>query len=287
MGESRSFKVRTAAKINLMLDVIRKREDGFHEIDSLFQNISLYDEIFVNIKNKRSEKPEPNLNVECNFEVDQKELEDLNKKNILYKVFEKVSDKVEYDFDVLIVKNIPTGAGLGGGSSNAAGFIALLEELKILDRKETFKIAESVGSDVPFFLYGGTAIVRGRGEIIEPLEPIKGYSLDLICPNFRISTKEAYGSLKKENFSKAPLNSKELYEAYKIRDFEKVRRGSYNIFESILPVDKYKSLFDNKTIEHSVSLLTGSGSCYFTVYFDQTKGKLKFIERGIEIYAQG
>ncbi len=286
MGECSSFKIRTAAKINLMLDVIRKRDDGFHEIDSLFQNISLYDEIFVSVEKKKFLKPDLSLKVQCNFEIDEKEIEDLNRKNILHRVFEKVFNKIDYDFDVFIVKNIPTGAGLGGGSSNAAGFIALLEKIGAIDKDTAFKIAQEVGSDVPFFLYGGTAIVKGRGEIIESVEPLKGYFLDLICPNFRISTKEAYALLKPENFSKAPMSSKELYDAYRKKDFKMIRKGSYNIFESILPIDNYRALFENKNSVDSVSLLTGSGSCYFKVYLGVSRGKLKFVERGIEIYVE-
>jgi len=267
MGEDGRVVLRTYAKVNLFLDVLRKRVDGFHEIDSLFQNISLYDELNVHFTEGNG-----SLSVKCNVEIEN---------NIIGKVWQYVKDRFadeSIDVEVEIVKKIPMGAGLGGGSSNAAGFIYFLKYMDFVDEEEALQIAQAVGSDVPFFLYGGTAIVTGRGETVRCVEPLRGYSLDLYYPNFSISTKEAYSRLKPEEFGKAPLKAEELYQAYVSKDYDSIRKGTYNIFEHVIP-DALREEIE-KLRSFSPAALTGSGSAYFQI---RTDGKYRFVEKGVEL----
>ncbi|HOK87473.1 MAG TPA: 4-(cytidine 5'-diphospho)-2-C-methyl-D-erythritol kinase [Fervidobacterium sp.] len=271
MGKDGRVVLRTYAKVNLCLDVLCKRSDGFHEIDSLFQNISLYDELDI-----RFREGSGRLFIECSVQMEN---------NIINKVWQYVKEGLTSDFmdimdiDVNIDKKIPTGAGLGGGSSNAAGFIYFLKYMDFLDEDKALKIAQMIGSDVPFFLYGGTAIVTGRGEIVKPVKPLTDYSLDLYCPDFSISTKEAYSKLKPEYFGKAPLKAEELYHAYLKRDFETIHRATYNVFEHVIPERLKKDIERLRTL--SPSALTGSGSAYFTL---RKEGKYEFVEKGVEVY---
>lgn len=267
MGKDGRIVLRTYAKVNLCLDVLHKRSDGFHEIDSLFQNISLYDKMEVHLFEGNG-----TLSVECNVEIEN---------NILEKVWEYVRDRFvdeNTDVEVKIDKRIPMGAGLGGGSSNAAGFICFLKYFGFVDEDEALQIAKAVGSDVPFFLYGGTAIVGGRGDKVTCVEPLKGYSLDIYYPNFSISTKEAYSKLKPEDFGKAPLKAEELYQAYVKRDYDLIQKGTYNIFEYVMPNALKEEIERLRT--SSSAALTGSGSAYFQI---RDGGKYRFVEKGVDV----
>jgi len=253
--------------VNLCLDVLRKRGDGFHEIDSLFQNISLHDELNVHFAEGNG-----SLSVRCNVEIEN---------NIIGKVWQYVEDRFadeNIDVEVEIDKKIPMGAGLGGGSGNAAGFIYFLKYMEFVDEEEALQIAQAVGSDVPFFLYGGTAVVTGRGEEVRCVESLRGYSLDLYYPNFSISTKEAYSRLKSEEFGKAPLKAEELYQAYVRKDCDSIRKGTYNIFERVIPNTLREEIERLKIF--SPAALTGSGSAYFQI---RDGGKYRFVEKGVEL----
>ena len=164
-----NFVFKTYAKINLFLDVIGDRDDGYHNIVSLFQNISLYD--LMNIEIIRS-----GLKIESNVNIED---------NILDRVYENYCRKFgepDVGFKIALTKHIPIGGGFGGGSSNAAAFIDFLCKTGGRDKSVRYKIASEIGSDVPFFLDGGTAFVKGRGEMIEKLNPIKGYYATIRMP---------------------------------------------------------------------------------------------------------
>ncbi len=268
MGESYRIVLRTYAKLNLCLDVLGKRQDGYHEINSLFQNISLFDEMDITLSDGKGK-----LLINSNVNIGN---------NVLNSVWELVNcdNKNVY---VNLQKNIPMGGGLGGGSSNAAGFIIALEKVGIISKEQSLKIAQKVGSDVPFFLFGGTAIVKGRGEVILPVEPLTNFGkfkVDLHLPNFSISTKEAYSKLKAEWFGKAPITPEELYNFYKMRNFEMIKKGTYNIFERVIPMDLLEKIESLR--RDFPAALTGSGSTYFALKED---GKYSFVPKGVEINA--
>ena len=149
------MKVKANAKINLYLDVISKRSDGYHNIETIMQEISLADELEI-LANKTGAI---NLTVSGKFAVSP------GKENIVYKACELVRDKfgIKAGVDIHLIKNIPFGAGLGGGSSDAAAVITALSRLWQIDFSE-LELATSLGADVPFFLNGGRAFAEGIGE---------------------------------------------------------------------------------------------------------------------------
>lgn len=180
---AKSFKVPSFAKINWLLRVTGKRADGFHELCTIFQTVSLADYITFS--------EDENLILECD-----KSHIPTNEKNLIIKAANVIHQKhsVKKGAKIYLKKNIPSPGGLGGGSSNAA--IAVFGLLKLWNLKISFEeisqIAKEIGSDVPFFLYGGTALGTGRGTEILPLEEKKEKFLLIITPPVNVSTTEAF-----------------------------------------------------------------------------------------------
>ncbi len=186
---AKSLTLKSYAKINFNLKVLGRRPDGYHEIDSLIQNISLHDEITLTETNQ-------GIAVSCLYlGVPQ------GKENIAYKAAEVFLNTTGIDkgVDVSIEKKIPVASGLGGGSSNAAAVIIGLDQMfgTNMGRMKMLGLAESVGSDVPFFIEGGTVHVRGRGEIIEKLSPSPETWIVVVVPSYEVRAKFAYDEFDK------------------------------------------------------------------------------------------
>lgn len=167
--------VRAYAKINWSLRITGKRSDGYHELETVFQTISLHDELsFV---------PSDGLSLTCDdssIPVDES--------NLVLRAARAVGSP---PFEISLSKHIPAGGGLGGGSSDAAATLRALGG----DRNDLPQLALSLGSDVPFFLAGGTAYATGRGEVLTPLPPLRGIPLLLVLPEERVLTKEAFARI--------------------------------------------------------------------------------------------
>lgn len=200
------------AKVNLSLHILQKRADGFHDLLSVFQKISLFDEVSFSEAGKNS------LSVQSDSElIDDSVCRALEKDNLLLDILQVMQER--YDLPALslhLTKRIPLGAGLGGGSSDAAGLIlSLNEHYKLrLYIEEMSKIGAEFGSDIPFFIYPqATAEVLGRGEVVRPMEslPWQG-EIVLANPAINISTKEAYGQLVQRE---QPENCQKKFESFK------------------------------------------------------------------------
>lgn len=246
------------AKLNLYLDVLSKREDGFHNIVGIFQTIDLCDLLeFQLIDNPFGIEIESNVPIEG--------------QNLIEKAFEIICRHYEVDFGlkVKLTKKIPIGSGLGGGSSDAAATLRFLSRKLKIPKDEILLMAQKVGSDVPFLIDGGTALVEGRGERITHLEPITAYSVNLFCSKTAISTKSAYSMLTADDFDRGPKPIERLYDAYKNHDIESIRSFSYNVFQkticSLYPEisTNLKSAWAENPI---VAMMTGTGSCIFSVH---------------------
>ena len=185
--DDRRIRLRSPAKINLFLEPLRKRPDGYHEIVTVMQTIDLCDELEIELGGARVE-----------LECDDAELP-RGPENLAHRAAEAFASAARLDQGVRIRlwKRIPVGGGLGGGSSNAAAVLLGLNELtgRPLSFWRLGRIAASMGSDVPFFLYGGTALCRGRGERVKPLKPAPEFWVVLVTPPVRISTRLAYEGL--------------------------------------------------------------------------------------------
>lgn len=172
------------AKINIGLQILGKREDGYHDIETIFQEIDLHDIITLNKQSK-------GIDVTCNHS-----LVPNGAPNLAYQAAALLKNtfSIEEGVRISIDKNIPVSAGLGGGSSNAATVLKGLEHLWELglNKTELKALAAEIGSDVPFFIEGGTALACGRGEILKELESFPPFICLIIYPNIQISTGWSY-----------------------------------------------------------------------------------------------
>ncbi len=259
-----TLKILAPAKINLHLQVTSKRNDGYHNLISLFQMISLYDEIYL-------EKIQSNeIIVEGNFDC---ALQD----NLIYRAANWLSKRHSLDGGILINcgKNIPAGAGLGGGSSDAAAVligIPLLFKLKI-DRNTLYSGALDLGSDVPFFLGSATAIAQGRGENLIPIQTRNGLFLLITDTGFHSSTKEAFKMIKPDSLTgKSMLDPVDIKQRY--LNLNPSNWKFINSFEDYLYVEnplyeRIIKLFYKYGAEYSS--ITGTGSSVFAVFSDIKK----------------
>ncbi len=256
--------VRCNAKINLYLEVIRKRDDGFHDIETLFQPVTLHDLI-------RIERTGGGISLTG----DDPDIS-WDGSNLCWKAAELILGEYANGPGVSIDvrKQIPAGAGLGGGSSDAAGVLAGINNLLGLgiDPGRMMEMGLEIGSDVPFFLFGGPAVGRGRGEILDKVEGLGSGTLLIVKPDISVSTKWAYqnpnliltrhegghklncllGGLKK--FPEVALET--------CNSFQQVVAGEYPEINRILVLLEREGA--------RLSSLSGSGSACFALYEDDT-----------------
>ncbi|MDF1543480.1 MAG: 4-(cytidine 5'-diphospho)-2-C-methyl-D-erythritol kinase [bacterium] len=196
-----ALQILAPAKINLFLQVLNRREDGFHNINSLFQAVSLFDRL------KFETRPEPGIDLKI---LNNRELSTGND-NLVVKAFQLMVERfsIKSGLNIELEKNIPVSAGLAGGSTDGAATIYAcnkLFELR-LDSGRMADLGAEIGSDIPFFFGSGQSLVRGRGEIVENWPVPADYHLVLVNPGIAISTAEAYARLKRGlTFSKEPFN---------------------------------------------------------------------------------
>lgn len=257
------------AKLNLTLKVLPKREDGFHNIESIFQKIRLCDELTVS----RSESAGFSLHVQG------MELPEENTVKKAYTLFAEAA-KIQTGVSVDLVKRIPSGAGMGGGSSDAAAMLRALNSLFSADVSQTelIKIAEKIGSDVPFFLYGDCAVVSGRGEVVRPFDGRRDLYFVIICPDVHSSTKEAYALVDEWNMNGSV--SKVSWPLLKDLDgIYKKSVGEWNFANSFTEplVNKYAEIREALAAVTASGAdfvdMTGSGSTVFGVFETQEKAQ--------------
>lgn len=235
-----NIKIQCPAKINLTLKITGKRDDGFHNLDSIMQTISLYD--YLTISAEPSEKTEIILSGTSD-EIP------YNEKNLVYKAAKLFLDVTKINsqkISIFIEKDIPVAAGLAGGSTDGAGTLYGLNKIfdEPLSRKELHELCAKLGSDLNLCLEGGRQKTSGRGEILEPL-PFEEFDVSLIKPiNLGISAKEAYTKFGEK--MKASNNTRSNY----INDLEWA------------VIDNYKELQHIKQ-KYPKSVMSGSGSTYF------------------------
>ncbi len=250
------------AKINPILSITGKRDDGYHFIDTVMQSVTLSDVVRV----KKAKK----ISVFCS----NKELK--GKANIAYKAAEEFFEytKINKGVFIYIKKRIPEAAGLGGGSADAAAVLIALDKFyrTNLTNDELLSIAVKIGADVPFFIKGGTLRAQGIGEILTPVQPIKeGYFL-LVKQGVKPSTAQIYKELDSCDYEKP--NVDEFVNALETGDTDFVCKSFVNSFEAIW--------HNNELKEKLMSLgadgvcLSGSGPTYFAYFRDKRKAKKAF-----------
>lgn len=279
-----SIKINCPAKINLLLVIINKREDGFHNIKSVMQTISLYDTLEIKIS-KDTEK--------ILLSGNSQEIP-YNEKNLVYKaadLFYRETGLTGFGTEIYIDKRIPIAAGLAGGSTDAAGTIFGLNELfrRPLDRKKLHALCETLGSDLNVCLEGGCILATSRGEVIQKLKPLKS-KLTLIKPkNLGISAREAYTKYSNKTIKPRNNMAEKMLDAIdKNDDFSKYLYNDleYAVFDDYKELQKIKQCIPN-------AVMSGSGSTYFVLEEEVSTDKLgpdfqiikglEFIEEGVGI----
>lgn len=240
------------AKINLTLDVTSKREDGYHNIDSIMQSVSIADKVSV----KKSDK----ISVECSVSAFNGE------KNIAFK-----AAKAFFDFtgtiggaDIYIEKHIPDAAGMGGGSADAASVLIALDKIykTNLSNEQLCLIAKTVGADVPFCLFGGTKRVKGIGDIVLDCPDFNGGVLLIIKKGNKLSTANMYKKL--DEFNARSPNTENFIKTLNGGNLELIASNLSNDFEKVCDVKTEKDLL----LQHGAIgvCLSGSGPSVFGVF---------------------
>jgi len=272
----REVRIPSFAKINLRLDILGKRADGYHELRTIFQTVSLHDELRV----RASKSSEISLTISGNEELAREPEE----KNLAYRAVEALRRelKIRRGVELELHKTIPSGGGLGGGSSNAAaamfGYLQLIG--RALPMAVLLELAASLGADVPIFLFGGRALGAGRGDEIYPLPDIAKLALLIVAPrDIRVPTRDAFRWLKAPLRNAATLTKlaadPKLWEFCALswsaqgnglsNDFEKPVFKRYNRLDQIKRV-----LLQKGAAEAS---LAGSGSAVFGVFPSPTMAR--------------
>jgi 4-diphosphocytidyl-2-C-methyl-D-erythritol kinase len=254
------------AKINLFLDIVSRLKNGYHGIESLFCEIDLYDEIDY----------EKNHLMKVRV-IDESKV--LPEENLLKKAsdhFIRKLKKIPFGIDFHIKKNIPIGGGLGGGSSNAAAVLKILNnfwETKFTD-KTLEKIGSSIGADVPFFIKGGLQQVGGIGDRLKPLNTIgPEIYLLMLMPKISIPTKMAYGLIDRSGLAKNEkrfrLKYSNMIKGFKKSDQNLIISNFYNKFEEVIFSEYDEFLIIKKEIMNSgakAAFMSGSGSTMFGAF---------------------
>lgn len=241
------------AKINIGLQVLNKRSDNYHNINSIFIPISLCDIITIN----ESIQFELRSNVQFNITDDE---------NLVMKAAKKFNEALGINkaYSIKLQKEIPMQAGLGGGSADAAVVLKMLNEMNGNPFGDEYlaKLAIELGSDVPFFIFNKPAIAKGRGEILEFINFRREINVLVVFPNVNISTKEAYEALKR---TQEQVQEIDYYSAFNTGNYGQI----INDFEQFA-IEKHKEIREIKDILYEngsfFALMSGSGSAVYGMF---------------------
>lgn len=252
-------KIKTRAKVNLTLDVLGKREDGYHEVEMIMQSIDLFDEMEFFIRDKE-------IKISCDHcEVP------MNHENIVYQAAKLLQEEYEVDkgVEIKIKKNIPVAAGLAGGSTNAAGTLKALNQLWELNlsKSKLMDLGLKIGADVPFCVLGGTALSQGIGEKLKPLSPLPCTWMVLVKPPISVSTRWVYNNLKLDTKTEHPQTLK-VIQGIKEGNIGQVIPYLQNILEDVT-ISAYPEIqyIKNKMTHLGTEgvLMSGSGPTVFAL----------------------
>ncbi|MCA6079731.1 MAG: 4-(cytidine 5'-diphospho)-2-C-methyl-D-erythritol kinase [Endomicrobium sp.] len=258
--------LKAPAKINFFIEIKNKRTDGYHNLESIMQTVSLYDELFF-------ESAKNGISLECN----DKSLP-VDKTNIVYKAAQAIKkhyNDVNKGVKIYLKKEIPIGAGLGGGSSDAASTLkALIKLWNIKTTKNKLEqIAVELGADVPFFLTGGTALCEGKGEIVTPLKSVGKLNIVLVNPGFGILTTGAYKKIKFPLTNQVKIHKIKALICNDSFNKKEAFNSCFNRFEESVFSD-YPKIEEIKKVLIKLGctgLMSGSGATVFGILDSNTK----------------
>ena len=233
------MEIQAFAKLNLTLDILGKREDGYHDLRMVMQSITLADTLTL------EENQGEGLRVSANLRF-----LPTGEKNLAAAAalrFWEALGREQEDLDIRIEKRIPVCAGMAGGSSDAAAVLRALNQRagEPFSPKELARLGERVGSDVPYCVLGGTALAEGRGEVLTPLAPLPRCWVVACKPDFPISTPELFAQADRVKLRRRP-DTAGLVAALEAGDLGGVARRMYNVFEDVLPARLYTRVAEIK-----------------------------------------
>lgn len=257
-----------SAKINLALDVVGKREDGYHEVELIYVEIPLKDKVTVALREDG----------EIRLTCDDSTLP-TDSGNIAYRAAEEFFSQagMTAGADIRLEKKIPHGAGLAGGSADAAGVLKALNELTgdRFTREELMQIGARLGADVPFCILGGCALGEGIGEVLTPLPPIEGFTYVIAKPKESVATAYVYKNLDIKNRPEN-LCVPAVAEGIRRDDWGMICENAENILESVT-AEEFPVICDIKNCLSSfgavLSMMSGSGTSVFGVFEDAETAK--------------
>lgn len=264
------MRMKAYAKVNISLDIVGKREDGYHLLEMIMQSIDLYDEIVI-------EKQKKEITIKCN-----KPYVPTDERNLAYKAAQLFIEKYDIDsgVNINIKKNIPVCAGLAGGSTDAATVLKIMNSLFNINAsdEELMILGLKLGADVPYCIKGGTALCKGIGEEVTALKGFKDKVIVLVKPPFGVSTNSVYQEFNIEKARNHP-NTGLIINAINNDNLKMVCDNMKNLLENVT-LRKHKILINIKEdMRHNGAMgtmMSGSGPTVFAFFDDMLKAQRCF-----------
>lgn len=268
MGSNNDISLKALAKINLGLDVVRRREDGYHEVRMIMQTIQLYDRLDI----KRTQEPGIQIQTNLSFLP-------VNENNLIYKAAKLLMDEfsITDGVSVKLDKRIPVAAGMAGGSTDAAAMLIGVNRLFSLGltKRQLMERGVQIGADVPYCIMRGTALAEGIGEALSPLPPMVKCPVLIAKPSISVSTKFVYQNLKLDDTTIHP-DIERLIDDIKAKNLHDIAAHMGNVLETVT-IPNYPVIDEIK--KHMLSngavgaMMSGSGPTVFGLFDDEDTAK--------------
>ena len=254
------------AKLNLTLDVTAKRDDGYHDMLMVMQTVSITDSVVL------EQTGEKGIHAACNFRYIP-----TDERNLAVRAAGAFLDTIGEEKNGILIrmdKTIPVGAGMAGGSADAAAVLRGMNRLygSRMNRRDLEKLGERIGSDVAFCIAGGTSLARGRGEVLEDLTPMPDCAIVVCKPGFSISTPELFRKLDQIGLRTHP-DTTGMLSALESGNLKEISMRMFNVFEEV----EDRRMRSENEIKHVLldygalgAVMTGTGSAVFGVFSDET-----------------
>lgn len=268
MGSNNDISLKALAKINLGLDVVRRREDGYHEVRMIMQTIQLYDRLDI----KRTQEPGIQIQTNLSFLP-------VNENNLIYKAAKLLMDEfsITDGVSVKLDKRIPVAAGMAGGSTDAAAMLIGVNRLFSLGltKRELMERGVQIGADVPYCIMRGTALAEGIGEALSPLPPMVKCPVLIAKPSISVSTKFVYQNLKLDDTTIHP-DIDRLIDDIKAKNLHDIAAHMGNVLETVT-IPNYPVIDEIKKhmLSHGAvgAMMSGSGPTVFGLFDDEDTAK--------------
>lgn len=268
MGSNNDISLKALAKINLGLDVVRRREDGYHEVRMIMQTIQLYDRLDI----KRTQEPGIQIQTNLSFLP-------VNENNLIYKAAKLLMDEfsITDGVSVKLDKRIPVAAGMAGGSTDAAAMLIGVNRLFSLGltKRQLMERGVQIGADVPYCIMRGTALAEGIGEALSPLPPMVKCPVLIAKPSISVSTKFVYQNLKLDDTTIHP-DIDRMIDDIKAKNLHDIAAHMGNVLETVtIPnypvIDEIKKdMLSNGAVG---AMMSGSGPTVFGLFDDEDTAK--------------